>query len=53
MENKKSQWKKDAWKFALMAVLLGVAWHLWQRNLASPIRDALRINHSASVEAQR
>jgi hypothetical protein len=53
METKKSTWKRDAWKFAAMVVLLGVAWFLWERNLANPFRGALRINHTAEVETRR
>lgn len=53
MKTKKSTWIHDGWKFAAMLVLLGVAWFLWQRNLAAPLRDALTVNHTAAVERHR
>ena len=53
MSTKKTGGLRDAWKFAAMLALLGVAWFLWQRNLATPFREALTINHSSSVEKKR
>jgi hypothetical protein len=50
MKTQKSSWRRDSWKFASMALLFGIAWFLWQRNLATPFREAFTINHSAAVQ---
>jgi hypothetical protein len=50
METKTPTWKRDAWKYAAMVVLLGVAWFLWQRNLATPLRDAFSSHPPSTFE---
>ncbi len=47
---KKRRWVGDLLKFAACAVLIGVAWWLWQRNLGPELREALSPKPRAAAQ---